>query len=61
VKRRELIRHVQQYGCELLRERWQSLDHLNRPAAKISSVPRHSEINEDLARKICKNVAIPLP
>jgi mRNA interferase HicA len=31
------------------------------PAARTSSVPRHTEINDDLAKKICKDLGIPLP
>ncbi len=34
---------------------------VNRPADKTSAVPRDSEVNEDLARKICKDLAIPAP
>lgn len=30
-------------------------------ARKASTVPRHSEVNEHLARKICKDLEIPLP
>jgi hypothetical protein len=34
--------------------------HLREPAAsKSSSVPRHSEINDDLAKKICKDLGVP--
>jgi mRNA interferase HicA len=31
------------------------------PAGRTSSVPRHTEINDDLAKKICKDLGIPAP
>jgi mRNA interferase HicA len=34
---------------------------MNPAARKISTLPRHREINEDLARKICKDLDIPAP
>jgi predicted RNA binding protein YcfA (HicA-like mRNA interferase family) len=61
VKRRELIRHLEQHGCELLREGGSHSIYVNRAAAKTSSVPRHQEINNDLARKICKDLGVPAP
>jgi len=61
VKRRALVRHVEQHGCELLREGANHSIFINRGAIKTSTVPRHSEINEDLAKKICKDLGISLP
>lgn len=59
MKRAELLRHLRQHGCELIRERsshswWGNLS-LNRR----SSVPRHTEVRDALARKICKDLGIP--
>jgi len=61
LKRRDLIRHLEQYGCELLREGGNHSIYVNRTAKKTSSVPRHTEINNDLARKICKDLQVPEP
>lgn len=61
MKRRELVRHLEQHGCELLREGGNHSIYVNRAAAKVSSVPRHSEVNNDLARKICKDLGVPVP
>jgi mRNA interferase HicA len=61
VKRRELVRHLAQHGCELVREGGSHSIYVNRAAAKTSTVPRHSEINADLARKICKDLGVPVP
>jgi mRNA interferase HicA len=61
VKRRELVRHLAQHGCELVREEGSHSIYVNRAAAKTSTVSRHSEINADLARKICKDLGVPVP
>ena len=61
MKRRDLIRHLTEHGCELLREGGNHTVYINRSARKVSTVPRHREINEDLARKICKDLEVPVP
>ena len=61
MKRRDLIRHLEQHGCEFLREGGNHTIYLNRRARTVSSVPRHREIFDFLARKICKDLQIPLP
>ena len=61
MKRRELVRHLEQHGCELLREGANHSIFVNRAAGKTSTVPRHSEINDDLARKISKDLGVPPP
>jgi mRNA interferase HicA len=32
--------------------------YVNRSAGKVSAVPRHAEINDHLANKICKDLSI---
>jgi mRNA interferase HicA len=61
MKRRDLIRHLEQHGCEFLREGGNHTIYVNRRARKVSSVPRHREVFEFLARKICKDLEIPPP
>jgi predicted RNA binding protein YcfA (HicA-like mRNA interferase family) len=61
VKRVELIRHLEQHGCVLFREGGHHSVFVNRRTRKSSSVPRHREINEFLARKICRDLEIPMP
>jgi len=46
-------------GCELLREGANHSIYVNRAAGKSSAVPRHKEINDALARKICKDLSVP--
>lgn len=61
MKRTDLIRHLSAHGCELLREGANHSIYVNRAAGKSSSVPRHREINEFLARKICRDLAVAEP
>jgi predicted RNA binding protein YcfA (HicA-like mRNA interferase family) len=61
VKRRDLIRHLEHHGCQLLREGGNHSIYVNRKARRTSSVPRHHEINNDLARKICKDLEVQYP
>jgi len=58
VKRVDLVRHLEQQGCELLREGANHSVFVNRAARKTSTVPRHREINDFLARKICRDLEI---
>ncbi len=35
--------------------------YVNRPAGRSTAVPRHPEITNNMARKICKDLGIPPP
>ena len=61
MKRRELIRHLEAHECEFLREGASHTIYVNRAARKASSIPRHTEINQFLARKICRDLDVPEP
>lgn len=61
MKRRALLRHLRLYGCELLREGEKHSVYWNPTNRRTSSVPRHTEIVDKLARKICKDLGIPTP
>jgi len=61
MKRRDLLRHLAQFGCTLIREGARHSIFLNPANNRTSSVPRHSEINDFLARKICRDLQIPAP
>ena len=61
MKRIDLIRHLERSGCEFLREGDNHTVYVNRPARKSSSVPRHREVIDFLARKICADLQIPRP
>jgi mRNA interferase HicA len=59
VKRIDLTRHLEAHGCQLLREGGSHSVYVNRTAGKTSTIPRHREINELLARKICRDLEVP--
>ncbi len=59
MKRRELIRHLVKHGCEFFREGGNHTVYVNRKAGKTSTIPRHNEIFDQLARRICKDLEIP--
>ena len=59
MKRGDLLRHLRQNGCELLREGARHSWRHNPRQNKHSSVPHHNEIIDLLARKICKDLGIP--
>lgn len=61
MKRRDLLRHLSQHGCALLREGGRHSWWQNNQLGTRSAVPRHSEINNNLARKICRDLGIPEP
>jgi len=61
MKRRDLIRHLHQHGCELLREGGSHSWWHNPSQNRRSAVPRHSEINDKLILKICKDLGVPRP
>jgi predicted RNA binding protein YcfA (HicA-like mRNA interferase family) len=61
MKRRDLVRHLERQGCELLREGGNHSVYVNRKKQKTSTVPRHREINEHLSRKICRDLETPEP
>jgi len=59
MKRREFINYLKSYGCELIREGSRHSWWSNPEQNKRSSVPRHTEINNNLAKKICKDLGVP--
>ncbi|HEV2418536.1 MAG TPA: type II toxin-antitoxin system HicA family toxin [Terriglobia bacterium] len=61
MKRRELIRHLEKHGCQFDREGSKHTQYRNPAKAKTSAIPRHSEINDFLVRKICRDLEIPTP
>ena len=61
MKRHDLVRHLQAHGCDLPREGRRHSVFVNPAVEATSAVPRHSEVNEFLARKICRDLQIPPP
>lgn len=58
MKRSELIRYLTAQGCELLREGGRHSWWHNPEQNKRSAIPRHSEIKDILANKICKDLGV---
>lgn len=61
MKRRELVRHLVLHGCKLLREGGRHSIYWNPVTQRVSSVPRHTEVHEFLARKICRDLQVTEP
>lgn len=60
MKRRQLLNHLAEHGCELYREGANHSIYRNTSTGKRTAVPRHGEIANVLARKICKDLgAVP--
>ena len=61
MKRSDLIRYLRAHGCLLYREGGKHSIYVNPAVNAVSAVPRHSEINDYLARKICRDLKIAEP
>jgi hypothetical protein len=61
MKRRSLVAHLRKHGCELLREGSRHANYWNPMTRVTSAVPRHTEIANLLAVKICRDLNIPAP
>jgi len=59
MKLRELLRYLSANGCELLREGGRHSWWHNPSQNKRTAVPRHKELSDELAKKICKDLGIP--
>ncbi|MCA9241001.1 MAG: type II toxin-antitoxin system HicA family toxin [Planctomycetales bacterium] len=59
MKRRDLLRHIVDHGCELIREGSNHSWWGNPANGSRTSVPRHREVSDQLARKICRDLGIP--
>jgi predicted RNA binding protein YcfA (HicA-like mRNA interferase family) len=61
MKRRDLILHLESHGCRLKREGSNHSIYENPANGQGTAVPRHREINNFTARKICDDLGIPHP
>ena len=61
MKRRDLIQHLEQHGCCLMREGGRHSIYVNPATRKVTAVPRHTEISENLVRRICRDLEVPVP
>ena len=61
MKRKDLIKHLEDQGCQFLREGGNHTVYVNRKARKVPTVPRHREIYDNLCRKICRDLGVSEP
>jgi len=59
MKRRQLPRHLRSHGCELLRQGGNHSWWHNPDQGRRLAIPRHTEIKDILAKKICTDLGVP--
>jgi mRNA interferase HicA len=59
VKQHQLLNHLKDHGCVLHREGSKHPVYRNTNTGKKTAVPRHREIDNVTARKICDQLGIP--
>ena len=60
MKRNSLLRHLRSHGCYLKREGRSHSLWCNPNTGHIEAIPRHTEIPNKLARKICRSLSVPV-
>ena len=61
MKRRDLVSHLEARGCAFVREGGRHSWYRSADGKRHSTVPRHREIDEGLARKSCRDLGIVAP
>lgn len=61
MKRGSLLRHLRKNGCYLKREGAAHSLWINPGTGAVEAVPRHTEVSNQLAKKICRSLSIPEP
>ncbi|MHB1621092.1 MAG: type II toxin-antitoxin system HicA family toxin [Sulfuricella sp.] len=61
MKRRDLLSHLMAHDCVLLREGGSHSWWRHSSTNRRSAVPRHNEISNHLAVKICRDLGVPEP
>jgi predicted RNA binding protein YcfA (HicA-like mRNA interferase family) len=59
MKRTALLKHLRRHGCVLKREGGNHSLWTNPRTGQLEAVPRHAEIADKLARKICRGLSAP--
>ena len=59
MKRTALLRHLRRYGCYLKREGRSHSLWCNPETGAVEAVPRHTEVANQLIRKICRGLSVP--
>ena len=61
MKTRQFVQHLKEQGCELYAQGAKHSKVRNKATGKKSTVPRHNEIDDDLAKDICKQLGVDRP
>ena len=59
MKRRALLKYLRRHGCHLKREGSSHSLWQNPRTGQVEAIPRHSEIPDQLAKKICCGLSLP--
>jgi mRNA interferase HicA len=59
MKREALLRHLRKHGCQLKREGSAHSLWTNPNTGQVEAIPRHTEVADLLARKICRGLGVP--
>jgi mRNA interferase HicA len=59
VKRSSLLQHLRKHGCQLKREGAAHSLWTNPNTGAVEAIPRHGEISNVLAQKICQGLSVP--
>ena len=61
MKRRDLLQHLRNHGCQFVREGGEHSIWENPATNRRPSVPRHREFPNFTAERICKQLIVPAP
>jgi predicted RNA binding protein YcfA (HicA-like mRNA interferase family) len=59
MKQEALLRHLRKHGCYLKREGGSHTLWCNPKTGQVEAIPRHIEIPNGLAKKICRGLSVP--
>ncbi len=59
MKRSALLRHLRKHGCFLKREGKEHSLWSSPLTGRVEAIPRHVEVPNNLARKICRSLGLP--
>ena len=59
MKRNALLKHLRKHGCFLKREGSAHSLWCNPNTGAVETIPRHTEVADRLAAKICRGLSIP--
>ncbi len=59
MKRSTLLQHLRKHGCFVKREGRAHSLWSNPATGAVEAIPRHTEVPDLLARKICRNLSVP--